>query len=102
MSEIPLWRWNLIEALNHTVENDHVVVKPSIAPGEVRNPGLKEIRLLVSRAGFTFGKGRPVREDGNGFFNKKILKKNTGFAELIFFPTEKPKDITESLSAVFS
>ena len=43
-----------------------------VAPGEVRNPGLKEIRLLVSRAGFTFRKGRYVREDGNGFFYYSI------------------------------
>ncbi|WP_175574465.1 hypothetical protein [Algoriphagus marinus] len=56
MSEIPLWRWNLNEAPNHTGENDHEVVKALITPGEVRNPGLKEIRILVSRAGFTFGK----------------------------------------------
>ncbi len=65
--------YDLIGAPNHTVENDHEVVKALIAPGEVRNPGLKEIRLLVSRAGFTFGKESPVREDGNGFFITKNI-----------------------------
>ncbi len=59
----------MIVAPKYTVENDHGVVKALIAPGEARNPGLTEIGRLNSRAGFTFGKERYVREDGNGFFH---------------------------------
>ena len=35
--------YNLIEALKHSVLNDDGMVNPLLAPGEVRNPRLREI-----------------------------------------------------------